>query len=64
MSMPLIVSMALLIFAVARGGLGKAEVAIRGRSEAWSAPPNRGRRPGAADGNRPGQRRRDREDGV
>ena len=28
-SMPLIVSMALLIFAVARGGLGKAEVAIR-----------------------------------
>ncbi len=63
MSMPLIVSMALLIFAVARGGLGKAEVAIRARSEAWSAP-NRGRRPGAADGNRPGQRRRDREDGV
>lgn len=37
LSLPLIVSMALLIFAVGRAGLGKTEVAVRARSEAWSA---------------------------
>jgi hypothetical protein len=37
MSMPLIVSMALLVFAAGRAGLGKTEVAVRARREAWSA---------------------------